>query len=322
MVQRQARARREFGCLAFQDPGELLGRDDIELVVNALPTHLHPSLSVEALRAGHHLVCVKPVAWRTADFDRVVAAARKARRKFAPFHQRRFTPCFEKVRSVIDSGVLGEIVGIGLSFNSFSRRWDWQTLQEFKGGNLLNTGSHSLDMAMCLLDFHKPDKIFCAMRRANSTGDAEDHVKLVLHARRKPVVDLEISSCAAYQGETFTINGSRGSLTGGSGGLRWRYFEARRAPELKLTWQPIPGPAYCQEELPFVDRSWRARGRQEDEFNYMFGRFYTQMHDAVRRGAAVPIAARQVRVQVQVLEECRRQNRLVRLPAEGWPDPA
>ena len=83
---------------------------------------------------------------------------------------------------------------------------------------------------------------------------------------------------------------------------------------------PIPGPAYCREELAFAKRSWKARGRQVDEFSYMCGAFYHQLYDAVRRGAAVPITGREVRILVQVLEECRRQNRLVKLPAEGWPD--
>ena len=320
LADRRDRAKHEFGCDAVRDGRAVLGRDDIDLVINALPSHLHPHVSIKVLRSGHHLVCEKPVARKTVEFDRVVAVARRARRIFVPFHQRRFSPSFEKIRSVIDSGVLGEIVSINIAFNSFSRRWDWQTLQEFNGGNLLNTGPHVVDMALCLLDFHKPEKIFCAVRRANTAGDAEDHVKLVLHTRRQPVVDIEISSCAAYPPATFTINGTRGGLTGGSDGLRWQYFDAKQAPKLTLSRQPIPGPAYCREELAFTKRSWKARGRQVDEFSYMCGAFYHQLYDAVRSGAAVPIAGREVRVLVQVLEECRRQNRLVRLPAEGWPD--
>ncbi len=319
LAERRDRAKREFGCQAVRDSSALLGRDDVELVINALPSHLHPRVSLQALRSGYHLVCEKPVAWKTTDFDRLVAAARRAHRTFVPFHQRRFAPSFEKIRSVIASGVLGEIVSIHLAFNSFARRWDWQTLQEFIGGSLLNTGPHVVDMALCLLDFHKPDKVFCAMRCANSAGDAEDYVKLLLHTRHKPVVDIEISSCAAYPAPTFTINGACGSLTGGSDGLRWQYFDSNQAPKPTLRRQPIPGPAYCREDLAFTKRSWQARGRQMDEFNYMCGAFYHRVYDAVRAGAAVPIASREVRVLVQVMEECRRQNRLVKLPAEGWP---
>ena len=49
--------------------------------------------------------------------------------------------------------MLGRIVQVSLSFSGFARRWDWQTLQEYKGGNLLNTGPHPMDQAMRLLDF-------------------------------------------------------------------------------------------------------------------------------------------------------------------------
>ena len=321
LADRRARAAREFHCEAVSDFKTLLGRKDIELVVNALPSHLHPAISATVLRNGHHVVCEKPVAWRTADFDRTVAVARRARRRFVPFQQRRFSPFFEKIRSVIESRVLGEIVAINLTFSNFARRWDWQTLREFKGGALLNTGPHPLDMALCLLGFKKPEKIFCEMRHANSAGDAEDHVKIVLSSSKKPVVDIEISSCVGFPGETFAVNGSLGSLVGGSAGLRWRYYDPRQAPELQLVRQPIPGPAYCSEELRFVERNWHPRGRQVDEFSYMCERFYRQLYDSLRSGSPLPIEPRQIRVLVQVLEECQRQSRLCKLPVEGWPDP-
>src|SRR5688572_18947871 len=67
----------ELGARAFTSYQDLL-KDHalgIELVVNALPSHLHVPGTLAALSAGYHVLCEKPVATRTADFDAMVAAA-------------------------------------------------------------------------------------------------------------------------------------------------------------------------------------------------------------------------------------------------------
>ena len=78
--ERRTRAESELGCDTYRDYRQLLARDDIDLVVNSLPSHLHPTVTAEALGAGHHVVCEKPLAWKVADVDHVIDAARAARR--------------------------------------------------------------------------------------------------------------------------------------------------------------------------------------------------------------------------------------------------
>ena len=59
--------------------------------------------------------------------------------------------------------------------SGFARRWDWQTMRKHYGGNLLNTAPHALDQALQLFGTDARPKVTCAMDRANSFGDAEDH---------------------------------------------------------------------------------------------------------------------------------------------------
>jgi len=313
------RARAELGCEAHADYRELLERRDLELVVNALPSHLHPRVTIEALEAGHHAVCDKPLAWKVSEVDRMIQAAKKARRILAPFQQSRYAPYFQKVKQIIDSGVLGRIVQISGSFSGFSRRWDWQTLQEFHGGNLLNTGPHLVDQVVCLLGFEMPEEICCAFDRANTFGDAEDHVKVLLRGRGMPIVDLEISSCGAHPRDTYVVYGTRGGLSGGAGGLRWRYFNPARAPKQQLLRAPLPGPSYCREELESTEKTWQPSKQQQNLFGYMSKCFYDHLYKVLRQGVPLHITPQQVRVQIAIIEECHRQNKLSRLPAKGWP---
>lgn len=67
LADRRRHAEERFGCDTYRDHGDLLARDDLDLVVNSLPSHLHPPVTIEALRAGHNVVCEKPPpgAWRS-----------------------------------------------------------------------------------------------------------------------------------------------------------------------------------------------------------------------------------------------------------------
>ena len=106
------------------------------------------------------------------------------------------------------------------------------------GGNLLNTGPHLLDQALQLFGEGMPE-VFCRMDRANTFGDAEDHVKLILSGEGHPLIDLEISSCCAYPCFTYNIYGTRGGLKGNTQSLEWKYYVPEEAPEQKLLEEPL-----------------------------------------------------------------------------------
>ena len=316
---RRRRAAEEMGCETYADYRDLLARDDLDLVVNALPSYLHFQATIESLNAGHHTICEKPLAWSVTKLDEMLATARKARRKLLPFQQSRNAPQFQKMLQVIDSGVLGRIIQVSLSFSGFARRWDWQTLQEYKGGNLLNTGPHPMDQAMRLLDFKMPQHILCAMDRANTYGDAEDYVKILLRTKGKPVIDVEISSCTPFPQNMYAVHGERGGLTGGPSGLTWRYYNPGKAPKQKLIRNSLPGPSYCREELVLIEKTWQPNKAQHNSFAFMSKVYYDHVYAVLRAGAKPQITPQQVRVQTAVIQECHRQNRLSKLPRKGWP---
>jgi scyllo-inositol 2-dehydrogenase (NADP+) len=142
---RRKRAENEYGCEAFESHHALFGRDDIDLVINATPSHLHVPITLELLKGGFNVVCDKPFARRVEEVDAMVREAEQSGKLLTIFQQSRYAPYFQQVCKVIDSGVLGRIVQISIAFNGFARRWDWQCVQAFNGGNLLNTGPHPLD---------------------------------------------------------------------------------------------------------------------------------------------------------------------------------
>lgn len=310
---RGKRAEEDYGCESCTDYRDMLARTDLDLIVNATPSHLHAPVTREALEAGLNVLCEKPLARRAAEVDDLIATAERTGNLFAIYQQSRYAPYFRQVRSVIDSGVLGRIVMVKIAFNGFSRRWDWQTLQEMNGGSLLNTGPHPLDQALQLFGADTMPDVWCKFDRANTFGDAEDHVKLLLSGKDRPTIDLEISSCTPYPVYTYQVYGTRGGLTGNTTHLDWKYFKPEEAPPQALIREPIPGPAYCSEKLTMYEESWDVPKADSDLFNSMAALFYDNLYQALTKGTPLEVTPQHVRLQIAVIEECHRQNPLSRL---------
>jgi predicted dehydrogenase len=308
-------AQAALGARAYADYRELLADRSLELdlVVNALPSLMHPKVTLEILNAGFHVVCEKPQARTVKEFDAVVEAAHRNERLYFPFQNSRFTDHFIKLQEVIASGKLGKIVFIRSNWSNFARRWDWQVRQAFHGGNLLNTAPHPLDQAVVLFGPQMP-KVFARLVSENPFGDADNFANVILYGDDAPTIEVCVSSFQAYpQGDQYNVGGTCGGLTGGAAGLKWRYFDPAAAPARAFlgTWSEKR--AYCTETLPWVEESWTPDTSKKDHFQIMNKGFYDNLYDVLVHGAKRVIELDQVRRQIQVIEACRRQNRLPRL---------
>jgi predicted dehydrogenase len=151
IVAGQEEARTTLGCRAYGDFDALLHDDNVEVLVVSVPNRLHSEYAARALAAGKHVVSEKPFALTVDAADKMIAAAERAGRYLIPFQNRRYEPSFRKVLEIVRSGILGRILLVRIAQHSFGRRWDWQTMLSFGGGQLANNGPHVLDQAMHLL---------------------------------------------------------------------------------------------------------------------------------------------------------------------------
>jgi len=306
--ERRRQAAREFACDAYADHEELYSRSDIDLIVNATPSHMHVPVTLAFLQQGFHVLCEKPLAPAAADVDGLIEAAEQAKKKLAVFQQSRFSPSFVRMKQVIDSGVLGRIVRIRFANATFARRWDWQTLKRFNGGSLMNIGPHPLDQALQLFDPERMPEVTCYMDSTNSFGDAEDYVYVTLRGPGSPVVEVEISSCQTYPSNNYEVQGTRGGLKGTIGRLDWKYFKLEEAPEQQLIVEPMfhkdGSPASCTETLIWHEDNWE----QKNTADTMGTAFYENLYDALVCGKPLEVTPQQVRRQIAVMEQCYWQN--------------
>ncbi len=313
LADRRERAKAEWNCDVYADYHELIKRGDIDLYINATHSDTHYCVTKDLLAAGKSVVSEKPAAKLPEEVEDLIQTAKKSGSKFfAFFQQSRNAPYFVKAKEIADSGVLGRIVFVRVAFDGFSRRWDWQTVQRKVAGNLYNTGPHPVDQALRFLNYNGMPTVFCHMDRANSFGDAEDFVKVLLKAPECPLVEIDISSCSAYPDTTYTIQGTCGSLKGTMAHLDWKYFDPKTAPKQELLITPMVDaenmPAYPAETLNWIEESWDVPAEQADLFKTISQKYYDLVYASLTTGAEFPIKPEQAVQQLKVICECHRQN--------------
>ncbi len=310
--QRRAMAQAEIGCETLGDYRQLIGRTkDFNFITNASFSDQHASITAELMRAGFHVLSEKPAAGSADDFAQVQKAAAETGRAYSAFQQYRLSPSYVKLKEIIASGVLGRIVQVTIQYSGFSRRWDWQTAQARSGGSLLNSGPHPVDQALDLMGFPKDVEVFCAMDRAHTFGDAEDHAKLLMRAPGAPIADVEVSCSNKYVGAQYIIQGTHGCLAGNTRKLDWTYYREEDAPKQQLTLIPLRNekgePLYCGEKLNMREESWSLPEGLSDDTEKGLA-YYRQWYDVITKGVAPVVTIDQIALQMRVQQEAHRQN--------------
>lgn len=100
----------------FEDYHEMLALPEIEFVSVATPPALHAPMSLDALRAGKHVICEKPCVLDTGEADEIIRVSRETGKKliFCCSRFRYGMPLMAK--RYIDSGDLGDIYRVSAQF--------------------------------------------------------------------------------------------------------------------------------------------------------------------------------------------------------------
>lgn len=214
-----------YGCKTYRRIEELIEDRDVELVDIATRSRDHFEHARLALLGGKDVFLEKPMCRTYEEARKLKRVATRGESNLYVRHNRRFEPCFNHVREIIDSGILGDVFQVKLRRLGFGRRSDWQTLKRYGGGQTMNWGPHIIDHALRLLD--SPLKhVWGDTRRIAAAGDADDHVKIVLTGRNGRVVDLEVSGGAALVDEpVYVVWGHRGGLWSDDKVIRVRYLD-------------------------------------------------------------------------------------------------
>jgi predicted dehydrogenase len=142
-------------CRITGDYRSVLG--EVDAIINALPNHLHAPIILDALNAGVHVLCEKPLATSSADARACCELAKQKGLILAVGMNRRFQSSSLILRSILEEGLLGSLQDYDCQYGGL---YDWETTSGFYfskaqagGGVLIDYGVHLLDT---LVDWFGP----------------------------------------------------------------------------------------------------------------------------------------------------------------------
>jgi predicted dehydrogenase len=137
---------------AFDDYRDMLRLRELDLVSIALPNDLHAQVTLDAAKAGKHILCEKPLCRTLEEADRMIEACRAAGVLLMYAEELCFAPKYVRAKTLVDEGALGKVFLIKQSEEHFGPHtpWFWD-VNRSGGGVLLDMGCHSIEYARWLL---------------------------------------------------------------------------------------------------------------------------------------------------------------------------
>jgi predicted dehydrogenase len=232
---------------------EVLSRKDVDVVLITTPDHWHVPMTIDAVAAGKDVYVEKPLTHELSEGPRVIEAVNRTDRVVQIGMQQRSMPHLTRAREILQSGQLGKIYKVHMTWNRNANRgargfvdvppasvdWprflgnapqqpfnplkmrNWRFFWDFGNGILTDLMVHWLDVVHWMLDLDYPDA-------AATIGDhfapqwgweTPDTIQTFLHYKRRGV--------QAYFEGTF-VNARNAAMTEFMGDIATLYIDRGR----------------------------------------------------------------------------------------------
>ena len=139
---------------AYGGYAELLADANVDAVYIPLPNHLHVEWSINALQAGKHVLCEKPIALSVSGAEQLQAAGRQhPRLKLMEAFMYRHHPQWVRAKELVDSGEIGTLKTVQAFFSYDNRDpRDIRNQADIGGGGLMDIGCYPISVARFLFE--------------------------------------------------------------------------------------------------------------------------------------------------------------------------
>ena len=146
----------------YTDYKELLKDDTISVIHVCTPNRSHSFITVDALEAGKHVMCEKPMAKTYAEAKKMLEASERTGKKLTIGYQSRWRGDSQYMKQVCENGELGDIYyarAIALRRRAVPTWGVFLNEYEQGGGPLIDIGTHALDLALWMMNNYKPKMV-------------------------------------------------------------------------------------------------------------------------------------------------------------------
>lgn len=202
---------REQGLKVYGSKEEMFADTDIDIVLIATTNEVHKELSIEALKAGKHVICEKPVTVSSAELEEVIAASKKYNKVFTIDQNRRTNKDFVLMRKCVEEGLIGEPYVIESRVEgSRGMPTGWRTIKALGGGMMLDWGVHLIDQIMYMID-EKVVNVFCKMYSIEYS-EVDDNFRLTITFESGLTAQIEVATNNYITHPRWYVLGKKGTL--------------------------------------------------------------------------------------------------------------
>jgi UDP-N-acetyl-2-amino-2-deoxyglucuronate dehydrogenase len=284
---------KSYGAVACYDVLALLQQKDIDVIAVCSPNGLHALHTIEALNAGFHVLCEKPMAISTVDCRNMLKAAELAGKKLMIVKQNRFNPPVAAVKKLLDEGRLGKIFSVQV--NCFWNRGadyykdSWRGTKSMDGGTLFTQFSHFVDLLYWMLGDVKNVQGIMANYAHAGIIQFEDTGAVVIEfvSGATGTLQYTVNSYGKNMEGSFTLFAEKGTLKIGG-----EYLD-------ELSYQQIEGDAI--ENLPVGASANDYGGYRGSMSNH--DKVYDNLVDVITNNAPIAASAYDCLKTVEIIEK-------------------
>jgi len=233
---------------ATRDYRELLGRNDVHIINVCVPNHLHRDVAIDALKAGKHVYCDKPLAVNLREAREIWEVARTAKTIHQMTFNYRFIPALLRAKQLVDADFLGRVLQFRMCYLHSSyidpeKPATWRTdAAKSGGGASADLGSHVIDLVRHLLgDFEavratmktfvteRPTHAGCSDRVPIEVDDAI-WIQARMESGALGTIEASRMSTGACDEIRLEIHGDRGAIRFNSMDPNWLDIYNARLP--------------------------------------------------------------------------------------------
>lgn len=175
---------------------DMLEDDRVDVVLIATPNQEHKPIAIEAMRAGKHVICEKPVTMNTEELEELIKVSEETGVFFTVHQNRRWDEDFLTIKELYKSNRLGEIHRIESRVHgSRGIPGDWRQEKECGGGMILDWGVHLLDQILLLMGESRLKKVYATVTNiTNQVVDDGFTAYLIFDTGLEAVVEVGTSN--------------------------------------------------------------------------------------------------------------------------------
>ncbi len=204
-------AAKEQGFIAYESREALLNDPEIDIVLVATTNDCHKEIAIDALRAGKHVLCEKPVTTNAKDLEDIMAVAKEEGKIFTVDQNRRMNRDFINVWRTIDSGLIGKPYVIESRVEgSRGMPKGWRCTKALGGGMMYDWGVHLIDQIMYMVP-EKVKTVYCIMYSVHYP-EVDDNFRLTMTFESGLTAHIEISTNNFISHPRFYVLGTEGTM--------------------------------------------------------------------------------------------------------------